>query len=319
MEYERSDVVVDRLELLRAYGYGLCMGAADALPGVSGGTVALLLGFYGRLIAAVTAFTPGRAIAVLRGYHPERRTRAREALLDLDLQFLLPLGVGMVTSVVLIADIVSSLAETHPIAIFGFFTGLIAASAITLGRSLELSSPTHIAAAAAGATLAVLVAADVVQLPGGGPAVIVAAGAIAISAMILPGVSGSLILILLGQYVFLSNELSEFVRAGADLLGGGSLAAVADPGATVALFVAGGVVGLVTIARVVRAALARNRSVTLVFLVSLIAGSVPAPLHNIGETYAWTTETVALTAAWAALGAIALFVLEFLVGGFDPE
>jgi len=70
MEYERTDVVVDRLELLRAYGYGLCMGTADALPGVSGGTVALLLGFYGRLIAAVTAFTPRRAVTILRGTVP---------------------------------------------------------------------------------------------------------------------------------------------------------------------------------------------------------------------------------------------------------
>ncbi|MFA9503983.1 DUF368 domain-containing protein [Natrinema sp. H-ect1] len=319
MEYDRSEAVGDRLELLRTYGYGLCMGTADALPGVSGGTVALLLGFYGRLIAAVTAFTPGRALAILRGYHPDRRARAREALLELDLDFLLPLGVGMVTAVVLIADLVSSLAESHPVAIFGFFTGLIAASAITLGRSLEFASPTHVAAGIGGTTLALLVAADVVQLPGSGPVVILVAGAVAISAMILPGISGSLILILLGQYVYLSGELSAFVRAALDLLGGGSLSAVVDPGTTVALFVTGGVVGLVTIARVVRAALTRNRGVTLLFLVGLIAGSVPAPLHNIGETHAWTTETIALTAAWAAVGAIALFALERLVGGFDPE
>ncbi|WP_455429277.1 hypothetical protein [Haloterrigena gelatinilytica] len=52
---------------------------------------------------------------------------------------------------------------------------------------------------------------------------------------------------------------------------------------------------------------------------SLIAGSVPAPLHNIGETHAWTAETMGLTAAWAALGAVVLFGLEYLVGGFDPE
>ena len=104
MEYERSDAVDDRVEWLRTYGYGLCMGTADALPGVSGGTVALLLGFYGRLIAAVTAFTPWRAAAVLRGYHPDQRTKAREALLELDLGFLLPLGVGIITAVVVVAD-----------------------------------------------------------------------------------------------------------------------------------------------------------------------------------------------------------------------
>ncbi|WP_408956750.1 DUF368 domain-containing protein [Natrinema sp. 74] len=319
MEYERTESVGDRLELLRAYGYGLCMGTADALPGVSGGTVALLLGFYGRLIAAVTAFTPRRAVTILGGYRPERRTRAREALLELDLGFLLPLGVGMATAIVLIADIVSSLAESHPIAMFGFFAGLIAASAITLGRNLTFTTPEHAGAAIAGAGLALMVAADLVTLPGSGPVVIVIAGAIAVSAMILPGVSGSLILILLGQYIFLSNELSAFVHAVSDLVGGGSLAAVIDPGTTVVLFVAGGVVGLLSIARIVRAAMARRRELTLVFLVSLIAGSVPAPLTNISESHAWTTETIALTAAWAVVGAIALFGLEYLVGGFEPE
>ncbi|MDS0476339.1 DUF368 domain-containing protein [Natrinema sp. 1APR25-10V2] len=319
MEYNSTDVVVDRLQLLRAYGYGLCMGTADALPGVSGGTVALLLGFYGRLIAAVTAFTPQRAVDILGGYRTERRPRAREALLELDLGFLLPLGVGMATAVVLIADIVSSLAKSHPVAMFGFFTGLIAASAITLGRNLTFTTPGHAVTAISGAGLALLVAADLVTLPGSGPAVIVVAGAIAVSAMILPGISGSLILILLGQYVFLSSELSAFVRAIGDLLGGGSLAAVVDPGTTVVLFVAGGVVGLLSIARVVRAAMARRRELTFVFLVSLVAGSTPAPLTNIGQTHAWTTETITLTAAWAVVGAVALFGLEYLVGGFEPE
>ncbi|MGM0388585.1 MAG: DUF368 domain-containing protein [Natrinema limicola] len=319
MEYDRPDAVDDRLEWLRTYGYGLCMGTADALPGVSGGTVALLLGFYGRLIAAVTAFTPWRAAAVLRGYHPDRRTKAREALLELDLGFLLPLGVGIITAVVIVADAVSSLAQSHPVAMFGFFTGLIAASVITLGRSLTIDSPTHIGVAMTGTSLALLVAADIVSLPGSGPIVIVLAGAIAVSAMILPGISGSLILILLGQYVFLSSELSAFVHALGDLLSGGSLAAVTDPGTTVVLFVVGGATGLLTIARVVRIALDHHRGLTLVFLVSLIAGSVPAPLTNIAKTNAWTTETITLTAAWAVVGAIALFGLEYLVGGFEPE
>ncbi|WP_254521577.1 DUF368 domain-containing protein [Natrinema caseinilyticum] len=319
MEYERPDVVMDRLELLRAYAYGLCMGTADALPGVSGGTVALLLGFYGRLIAAVTALTPHKAVTVLRGYDPDRRTRARETLLEMDLQFLIPLGVGMVTAVVLVADAVSSLEASHPVALFGFFTGLIAASAITLGRSLRVSSVAHVSAAIAGAGLALLVATGIVELPGSGPLVIAFAGAIAVSAMILPGISGSLILILLGQYVFLTNELTAFVGALGGLLGDGSLATLVDPGLTVVLFVAGGVVGLVTIARVVRAALTRHREVTLVFLVSLIAGSIPAPLGHIAASHAWTTETIALTAGWATLGVLVLFGLEYLVGGFNPE
>ncbi|MFU8869981.1 DUF368 domain-containing protein [Natronococcus sp.] len=309
-----------RISVLRIYCYGLCMGTADALPGVSGGTVALLLGFYGRLIAAVTALTPGRAVDVLRGYDSERRGRAKEALLEMDLQFLLPLGVGMVTAVALIAEAVTALAESHPLPLFGFFIGLIAASAVALFRSLTFASSRHVLAAAAGTGLALLVSANILQLPGSGLVVIFLSGALAISAMILPGVSGSLILILLGQYVVLTGELSAFRQSLQNLVfGDGTLAAVGEPGATVVVFVVGGFVGLVTIARVVRFALDRHRGLTLVFLVGLIAGSVPAPLHNIAEVHPMTTETILLTTAWAALGAVALFALDWLAGGFDPE
>ncbi|THE63075.1 DUF368 domain-containing protein [Salinadaptatus halalkaliphilus] len=312
--------VMAKRETLRIYGYGLCMGSADALPGVSGGTVALLLGFYGRLIAAITALTPYRAATVLRGYDPDNREHAREALLEMDLQFLLPLGVGMVTAVALIAGTVSALADSHPIAVYGFFTGLIGASAIVLGRSLEFSSLEHALAGAAGTGLAVLVASNVIQLPGSGPTLIFLAGALAISAMVLPGISGALILILLGQYEFLAGELTALLESlGGLASGNGSLAAVLEPGTTVTVFVVGGFVGLLSIARVVRRALEWRRQLTLLFLVGLIAGSIPAPLHNIAEVHPWTTEIAISTGAWALLGAVMLFTLDILAGGFDPE
>ncbi|MFP8955579.1 DUF368 domain-containing protein [Natrialbaceae archaeon A-CW3] len=319
MGYNVQEHLLDRLSIFRIYAYGLCMGTADALPGVSGGTVALLLGFYERLIAAITAITPGRLVAVLQGYHPAHRSRAREAVLEMDVQFLLPLGVGMVTAVALIASAVSTLANTHPVALFGFFTGLIGASAIVLYRGLRISTREDVLAALAGVSLALLIAANVIALPGSGAVVILLAGALAISAMILPGISGSLILILLGQYVFLSSELSDFLSGLGGLLSGGTLEAVVDPGTTVVLFVAGGMVGLLTIARVVRRALERHRNLTLIFLVSLIAGSTPAPLHNIGEHHTWTSETIALAAGWTLVGAIVLVGLDYLAGGFDPE
>ncbi|ELY89547.1 hypothetical protein C483_13513 [Natrialba hulunbeirensis JCM 10989] len=320
MGYNIDQGIGDRLALLRTYCYGLCMGIADALPGISGGTVALLLGFYSRLITAVTALTPGRAFEVLRGYDPDRRERAREALLEMDLQFLLPLGIGMVTAVALIGSAVSALSESQPIALFGFFIGLIAASAVVLFRSLPFSTTRHLLAAGAGTALALLVASNVLQLPGTGLVLIFLSGALAISAMILPGVSGSLILILLGQYVVMMTELSDFLTAvGQYVSGAGSVEAVLDPGTAVVVFVVGGLVGLVTIARVVRAALDWQRDLTLLFLVGLIAGSVPAPLHNIGEAHAWTSEVIGFTLAWAVLGALVLFALDALAGGFDPE
>ncbi len=296
------------------------MGTADALPGVSGGTVALLLGVYSRLIAAITAITPRRIATVLRGYDPQRRDRARAALLEMDLQFLLPLGVGMVTAVALIAGAVSTLADSYPLALFGFFTGLIAASAIVLFRSLPMDALEHAVAAGAGVALALLVSANVLELPGSGATLVFLSGALAVSAMILPGISGSLILILLGQYVYLSDQLSAFLGSVGDLVtGAGSTAAMAGPGTTVVLFAAGGLVGLFSIAQLVRRALERARTTTLLFLVGLIAGSVPAPMHNVAEAHALTGEVLAMTGAWALVGAVALFALDRLAGGFDPE
>ncbi len=306
--------------LLLTYGYGLCMGAADALPGVSGGTVALLFGFYSRLIGAITAITPQRVLTILGGYDPAKRSAAQSALDELDLAFLLPLGVGMVTAVALIAGAVSTLAETHPIALFGFFTGLIAASAIVLFRTLSVEQPSHGLAATGGITLALLVSANVFELPASGLTAIFIAGTLAISAMILPGISGALILILLGQYVTLSAELSRFLSAtGNALLGEGPVAATTDPGTTVIVFVLGGLVGLLTIARAVKHALDIARQPTLLFLVGLIAGSIPAPLHNIGDAHAWTGEVLALTAGWAVVGALSLVALDRLAGGFEPD
>ncbi len=319
MGYNVQRRLFDRLAVLRVYGYGLCMGSADALPGVSGGTVALLLGFYSRLLGAITALTPGRAVTVVRGYDPAHRDRARDALTEMDLQFLLPLGLGMVTAVALIAGAVSTLADSYPIALYGFFTGLIAASAIVLYRSLEIDTLERAVTAVAGVSIALLIAANVIQLPGDGALVIFLSGALAISAMILPGISGALILILLGQYVYMSDQLSAFLGAVGALVSGGSTDAIFGPGTSVVLFVAGGLVGLLTIARVVRRALARRRDLTLIFLVSLIAGSTPAPLHNIAEVHPVTLEVAALTGLWTLLGAVALFALDWVAGGFNPE
>ncbi len=147
--------------------------------------------------------------AVVRGYDPDRRGQAREALVEIDLVFLLPLGVGMVTAVALIAGAVSALANSHPVVLYGFSLADRRLGGRSL-PSLEFASAEHVLAAAAGTGLAVLVASNVIQLPGSGPLLILVAGAFAISAMILPGVSGALILILIGQYEFLSTELTAF-------------------------------------------------------------------------------------------------------------
>ncbi|MFP8891221.1 DUF368 domain-containing protein [Natrialbaceae archaeon A-CW2] len=319
MGYEHDTRVLEGLALLRVYGYGLCMGTADALPGVSGGTVALLLGFYGRLLSAITALTPARMGAVLRGVQPTYRSTARESLLEMDLRFLLPLGAGMVTAVAIIASAVTAIANSHPLALASFFSGLIGASAVVLYRSVSIATRVEVLAMVSAISFALLVGANVIQFPATGLWMVFVAGIVAISAMILPGISGSLFLILLGQYVYLSGELSAFLSGLAALTSGGSLEALVGPGTTVVVFIAGGVVGLLTVARVVRRALDWRRNLTLVFLVSLIAGSTPAPMFTIAEDQAWSTEAFLVATGWLVVGAGVLFGLNVLAGGFDPE
>lgn len=238
----------------------------------------------------------------------------------MDLYFLVTLGLGMLTAVVVIAHLVTYIHRSFPVALFSFFTGLIAATALVLYCELPLWSPAHAVAGISGFLLAYLVSGGLVALPVTGYLTVFLAGSIAISAMILPGVSGSLFLLLLGKYVYLSAELSSLVASIGQLVNGGSTADVIDPATTILVFVLGGLVGLLTLARVIRAALARNREVTLVFLVSLIAGSVRAPLIRVNEHVAvWSIESIGTVSVWVILGAVALLTLDILAGGFTPE
>lgn len=306
--------------IIRTYFYGLCMGTADALPGISGGTVALLLGIYSRLITAITSFTPTRLLIMLRGIHPASRQEARAAAYNLDLRFLLPLGAGMLTAVISVANLVAAIHTVYPIPLFAFFTGLIAASALVLYRTLNILSPIRLGVAGTGFLIAFVVSGGALTLGDPSIPMLFVVGVVAISAMILPGISGSLLLILLGQYVYLSNELTSLTVAAFQVLNGESPRLLLESGIPIAAFILGGLVGLLTVARAVRAALARYREATLIFLVSLIAGSVRAPLERIALHVESVTFELALSVSiWVIVGAAVLFGLDYLVGGFNPE
>jgi len=108
-------------DLAGIYLRGLGMGAADAVPGVSGGTIALITGIYERLIGAVTAIEPSRLRKILRGVRATERPEAIDALQEIDTGFLLALGAGIATAVVTILRVISVLLETNPVETYGFF------------------------------------------------------------------------------------------------------------------------------------------------------------------------------------------------------
>ncbi|QIB74240.1 DUF368 domain-containing protein [Halogeometricum borinquense] len=298
---------------------GICMGAADAVPGVSGGTIALITGIYERLIAAVTAISPGRIMAVLGGVVPERRGDAIAALKKMDVGFLIALGAGIAVSVTSITRVMHIGINTYPVPTFGFFFGLIAASAWVLFTEVEVNTPGRIGAAIAGFVFAFVASGQAGASLGTGLPVTILAGAIAVSAMILPGISGSLLLILLGQYEYMSGALKAFVDGLLGLVVGGSTTPVTESGLVVVAFMLGAVIGLFTIAHAVRWALEHHRKPTLAFLVALIVGALRAPVTKTGENLAelgrvWTTEAYAIFAAMAIVGAGAVLLVDRYAG-----
>ena len=306
------------------YLKGLCMGAADAVPGVSGGTIALVTGIYERLIAAITAVSPTRIAAVALGPLPGRRARAIDALKAVDAGFLIALVAGVFTAIITITRVVHVGIQSFPVATFGFFFGLIGASAWVLLSEVSIDSRRRITAVVGGFLLAFVISGEAAAALGQGLPVTVLAGAIAVSAMILPGISGSLLLIILGQYAYLTGTLSAFVDALLSVPFGGPTAPLVETGTVVIAFVAGAFVGLFSVAHAVRWALDRDRAPTLAFLVALIVGALRAPvarttdrLAELGQT--WTPATAGVFLGVAVVGALVVLLLERYTEVADVE
>lgn len=309
---------------IRTFLIGLCMGSADGVPGVSGGTIALIAGIYERLIAAITAVTPTRIIRFLRALTPldggvDLRGAFAE-LLELDIWFLLALVGGVATAVVIVTRIVHIASQETPALLFGFFFGLIAASAVVLLRSLTVASPFQIGAGVVGFLLAFVVSGVSTSAANSdGLALVFLAGMIGVSAMILPGISGSLLLIILGQYTRMSTALSEFVDALIALATGGTVEDVTTTAIPVVTFIVGGLVGLFTVARVVRRALDYNRRATLAFLVALVVGALRAPVVEVRSEVGFSTDVLVAFVAAAVVGAAFLLALDWYAVDLDLD
>lgn len=294
---------------LTVYLKGLAMGAADSVPGVSGGTIALIAGIYERLIEALTALDP-RILTQL----PELGSSAgREQffgdLRRMDVFFLIALGLGVVTSIVTISRVVHVALEMARPQTFAFFFGLIAASAVVLYDQLSLQTPLQIGGAIAGFLLAFFVT-GVSNGAGFGHALplIFVAGAVAISAMVLPGISGAFLLILFGQYEYLTGVLTALVDG---LLAFGADDLLSNV-AVVVTFGGGAVIGLFTVAHVVKRALDEHREATIAFLVSLMVGSLRLPIAEVVSGVDATAASDVTTALGAALaGALAVLLLDY--------
>lgn len=228
---------------------GMAMGAADVVPGVSGGTIALLTGIYSRLIDAITRFNPQAAKLLFQG-------RFKQLWQHVDGSFLLPLAVGILFAFVAFAHTIKHSIETYPVLTWSFFFGLIIASALLIIKNLENKQWQKALWLIPGVCIGFWIASlSSIPFPSGQWAVFIAA-MIAISAMILPGISGSFILLLLGMYQPVITAVAE-----RDYV-------------TIGLFGLGAVAGLMLFSRVVQWILKHFYQATLFFLSGLMLGSL---------------------------------------------
>jgi putative membrane protein len=292
LDPEPSTDRVPLAQLPRVAAAGFAMGSADIVPGVSGGTVALVLGIYDRLVAAIRQGTRGLS-ALLRG----RFRDGRDALLAVDWGFLLSLLVGIGTAVVLLAGLLERFLEEEPVLLSAAFLGLVAGSVVV--ASDEVRDPTArtwgIGAVAAVLTFLLLgLRAGTLSDPS--PVVLVAGGALAICAMILPGVSGSFLLLLVGLY---------------DVV----LSAVGDRDLAIIAYVGvGAVVGLAVFSTLLHWLLEHHRDTVMAILLGLMVGSLrvlwpwPAGPDGVGDT-GLGAPTTQVVPAFALLAVAALFVV----------
>lgn len=281
-------------EYLRLFGSGFAMGAADIVPGVSGGTMAFILGVYETLIDAIKSFNFD-AIRLALGL------KIRELLEHVPWRFLLALGLGILTAIFLLTSFLEEMLLEQPTFVFAFFGGLIVASVIAIGAKVRWS------AGAIGAVMVgAVVAFFVVGLPslgdaaGHAPPVLFFSGMIAICAMILPGISGSFILLILGQYDYIISAVRGLQIV--DIL-------------SVAV---GAVIGLLAFSRVLSWLLKHFENTTIAVLTGFMAGSLRLIVHRMlyvtEETEAGTeiTRALELSAGDVAI-ALGLALVGFLL------
>jgi len=199
------------------------MGAADVVPGVSGGTIALVLGIYQKLIDSIR--DAARALGTLfkgdvRGFW--------DKLKALDFLFLVPLAAGMGVAVVALASVIETQLHDNPENMAGIFFGLVAASVIVgLGLLTERTPQQWALMAIVAVVVFALLGFQQGPIADPSPFVFIGAGALAICAMILPGISGSFILLMIGMYAAVIHTIDERNIADAALIGLGCIIGLA--------------------------------------------------------------------------------------------
>lgn len=227
----------------------MAMGAADVVPGVSGGTIAFITGIYDKLLASINAVQPNTLLIW-------RKHGFKAAWEEVNGSFLLPLFIGIGISIVSLAKLFKILLASHPVSLWAFFFGLIVASVWLVGKMIKEWNAISIAGIIVGTVISYWLTVVHPGEFGDSAWFIFVAGAIAICAMILPGISGSFILLLLGAYETVLGAVNDRELG---LIG---------------IFMAGCVVGLLSFSRILQWTLRNFYNTTIAVLTGFLIGSL---------------------------------------------
>lgn len=231
------------------FARGAAMGAADVIPGVSGGTIAFITGIYTELIESIRSFDTQLFKLLFTG-------KFRDAWAKINGAFLFSVLIGIGASIFSLARVMKYLLETHPILVWSFFFGLIIASAVLVARQIEKWNATTIISGIVGTAVAYWIT---VVSPASTPDTwwfVMLSGAVAICAMILPGISGAFILLLMGKYAYVIDAVSTMNLS---VLG---------------VFAVGAIIGIVSFSHLLSWLLKKHHGLTVAMLIGFMVGSL---------------------------------------------
>jgi putative membrane protein len=239
----------EQKSIIRLLLSGFAMGAADVVPGVSGGTIAFILGIYEDLLHAIHDINFDFIRRILK-------LQWREAFTHPSIRFLIALGSGLAIAVLTVSRLLVWGLEHYPQLIWAFFFGLVLASVVVIIKRVRRWTAATVALAVAGTVFAyLLVGLTPVETPNAAWFLFLS-GALAISAMILPGISGAFIMLILGKYQYLLESL------------------VTGNWLPLIIVGAGAVVGLLSFARLLRWLFAHYHDLTVAVLIGLVMGAL---------------------------------------------
>jgi len=245
---------------------GMLMGICDTVPGISGGTIAFITGIYEKLINSLKGFSfPLLFDCLYFIIGKGDRRKLKKDVAKLNLGFLITLLSGIILAIFIFSRVMSYLLESYFAFTMAFFVGLIIASAKTIFDHIEKHHGANVVLAVVGLVFGASLAFFVPSVVEPSFGYVFFGGFIAISAMILPGISGSFILLIIGIYGFMLNVVKNVI-SNLDFF---------------IVFALGAAVGLFTISRVVSYVFRKDKSKTLYFLLGLVVGSLSVPVREI--------------------------------------